>query len=137
MRFGLIARRSTPTNEALASESPLGWHWEQMTPEQALDSLVAGDVAVGRLDVLPTLDEPPRDASAVAVAAAAAVGASLVGVDLLPDAGGWTVLELNGAVELTHDYAPWGDVFAEIVSVLSSAALDRRAGRSPLAADIA
>jgi ribosomal protein S6--L-glutamate ligase len=291
MRFGLIARRSTPTNAALASESALGWYWEQMTPEQALDTLVAGDVAVGRLDVLPTLDgmddglwalgalaargvvvlndppallashdklltarllrragvphpralhvrdarpapvprvpvvvkprfgswgsevrrcddyasleaaldeirgaawyrrhgalvqelvpprgydlrivvaegrvigsvfriaapgewrtnialggvrrsvdQPPRDASAVAVAAAAAVGASLVGVDLLPAAGGWTVLELNGAVELTHEYAPWGDVFAEIVSVLSRAALDRRAGRTSLAADIA
>jgi RimK family alpha-L-glutamate ligase len=291
MRLALIARRSTRTNAELADACTLGWRWEPMTPEQALDVLVAGDVALGRLDVLPTLDgmddglwalgalaargvvvlndppallgshdklltarllrragvphprtlhvregrpapvprvpvvvkprfgswgsevrrcddyaslesaleeiretawyrrhgalvqelvpprgydlrivvaegrvmgsvfriaapgewrtnvalggvrrpvaHPPRDATAVAVAAAAATGASLVGVDLLPDDGGWTVLELNGAVELTHDYAPWGSVFAEIASVLARAALDRLADRPSLAADIA
>ena len=47
------------------------------------------------------------------------------------------MLELNGAVELTREYAPWGDVFAEIALVLGRAALDRLAGRSHLAADIA
>jgi RimK family alpha-L-glutamate ligase len=292
MRLALIARRSTPTNEELAAACAYGWRWEQMTPEQALDVLVAGDVALGRLDVLPTLDgvddglwalgalaargvavlndppallgshdklltarllrraglphphtvhirdgrptpvprvpvvvkprfgswggevrrcddyvslegalgeiretawyrrhgalvqalipprgydlrivvaegrvvgsvfriaaqgewrtnvalggvrrpvvRPPRDASAIAIAAAAATGASLVGVDLLPDAGGrWTILELNGAVELTRDYAPSLDVFAEIACVLARAPLDRRVGRTSLAADIA
>jgi glutathione synthase/RimK-type ligase-like ATP-grasp enzyme len=81
--------------------------------------------------------QPPRDACAIAVAAAAAVGASLVGVDLLPHGDGWTVLELNGAVELTHEYAPWGDVFAEIASVLARSGLDRRAGYPSLTADIA
>lgn len=291
MRLALIARRSTPTNQELASACVLGRRWEQMTPERALDVLVAGDVALGRLDVRPTLDgvddglwalgalaargvvvlndppallsthdklltarllrragvphprtlvvragrpapvprvpvvvkprfgswgsevrrcddyaslesaleeiretpwyrrhgvlvqelvpprgydlrvvvaegrvvgsvfriaapsewrtnvalggvrrpvaDLPRDATAIAVAAAAASGASLVGVDLLPREDGWTVLELNGAVELTRDYAQWGDVFVEIATVLTRTALERRSGRSTVAADIA
>ena len=57
---------------------------------------------------------PPPDAEATALAAAAAVGADLVGVDLLPaPAGGWFVLELNGAVDFTDEYSIDGrDVFA-------------------------
>ena len=291
MRLALIARRSTPTNDALAAAGGSALRWEHMTPEHALDTLVAGDVALGRLDVLPTLDgmddglwalgalaargvvvlndpaallgahdklltsrlltragiphprtlharrgrpmpvpnlpvvvkprygswglevrrcddypslvgaleevrdsawfrrhgalvqelvpprgydlrivvaagqvvgsvfrvaasgewrtnvalggvrrpveHPPAEASALAIDAATATGASLVGVDLLPDARGWTVLELNGAVELTREYAPWGDIFAEIASLLGRAGVDRRADRFPLAADIA
>jgi tetrahydromethanopterin:alpha-L-glutamate ligase len=291
MRFAIIARRPTPTNEELAAVVVPGPRWELMTPEQALDILVAGDVALGRLDVLPTLDgmddglwalgalaargvlvlndppallgthdklltarllrhagiphprtwhvrdgrpvpvprlpvvvkprfgswgsevhrcddydalhtalatvrdtawfgrhgalvqelvpprgydlrivvaegravgsvfriaapgewrtnvalggtrralaQPPHGATTIALAAAAATGASLVGVDLLPDGASWTVLELNGAVELTREYAPAGDVFAEIAFVLGRAAHDRLTGRSHLAADIA
>jgi len=292
MRFAIVARRPTPTNEALAAaNTPGGPRWELMTPEQALDTLVAGDVALGRLDVLPTLDgmddglwalgalaargvvvlndppallgahdklltarllrhegiphprtwhirdgrpvpvprlpvvvkprfgswgsevercddydtleaslarvrdtawfarhgalvqelvpprgydlrivvaegravgsvfriaapgewrtnvalggtrrplaQPPRGATTIALAAAAVTGASFVGVDLLPDGASWTVLELNGAVELTGEYAPFGDVFAEIAFVLGRAALDRLTGRADLAADIA
>jgi [lysine-biosynthesis-protein LysW]---L-2-aminoadipate ligase len=56
MRFALIARRTTPTNEALAGAAVDGLRWELMTPEQALDELRPGDAALGRLDVLPTLD---------------------------------------------------------------------------------
>ena len=53
--------------------------------------------------------DPPPEASALAVAAARATGASLVGVDLLPDGrGGWIVVELNGAVEFTAEYAGVG-----------------------------
>jgi len=292
MRFVIIARRLTPTNEALAAaDLPGGPGWELMTPEQALDVLVAGDVALGRLDVLPTLDgiddglwalgalaargvvvlndppallgahdklltarllrregiphprtwhvregrptpvpklpvvvkprfgswgsgvercddydtleislarvrdtswfarhgalvqelvpprgydlrivvaegravgavfriaapgewrtnvalggtrralgQPPRGATTIALAAAAATGASLVGVDLLPDGASWTVLELNGAVEMTSEYAPFGDVFAEVAFVLGRAALDRLTGHADLAVDIA
>ena len=49
---------------------------------------------------------PPPDAVALALAAARATGAALVGVDLLPDGrGGWTVVEINGAVEFTSEYA--------------------------------
>ena len=56
MRFALIARQTTPTNEALAEAVVDGLRWEPMTPEQALAELRPGDAALGRLDVLPTLD---------------------------------------------------------------------------------
>ena len=267
MRFALVAVRSTQTNGSLAWANVDGVCWEQMTPEEALGRLRAGDAALGRLDVLPTLDgiddgmwalgalqargvtvlndvsalyathdklltarllrrvglphprtahvrpdrpfaavrppvvvkprfgsggqgvtwcadedelvetlsslsstpwferqgvlvqelvppqgydlrilvaagrvvgaifriaadgewrtnvalggvrrpvpDPPQAACEIALAAARAAGAALVGVDLVPDADGdWTVIELNGAVEFTHEYEPGGDVFA-------------------------
>jgi RimK family alpha-L-glutamate ligase len=67
--------------------------------------------------------DPPAGARALAVEAAAALGADLVGVDLLPDGnGGWTVLELNGAVDFTGEYSlDGGDVFADVVSALEPA----------------
>ena len=75
-----------------------------------------------------TVPEPPPDAAALALDAARATGAALVGVDLLPDGrGGWVVAELNGAVEFTQEYAPWHDVFAETASALVREALDRSA----------
>lgn len=74
--------------------------------------------------------EAPRDASGIAVAAAWATGGSLVGVDLLPDGhGGWTVIEVNGAVEFTREYAPWGDVFADAALALAHEARERVACR--------
>jgi RimK family alpha-L-glutamate ligase len=65
---------------------------------------------------------PPRDACRLAVEAASAFGIDVVGVDLLPDGcGGWIVLELNGAVDLTAEYSvAGGDVFAEIMRSLAS-----------------
>jgi [lysine-biosynthesis-protein LysW]--L-2-aminoadipate ligase len=61
--------------------------------------------------------EPPPAACALARAAAAAVGADLVGVDLLPTAaGGYTVIELNGAVDFTPSYGE--DVFARVAGML-------------------
>jgi RimK family alpha-L-glutamate ligase len=67
---------------------------------------------------------PPPEARAVAIAAAAAVGGDLVGVDLLPSGvGGWVVLEVNGAVDFNGLYAPEGDVFAAVRDAL----LDARA----------
>ncbi len=63
---------------------------------------------------------PPPDARATAIAAAAAVGADLVGVDLLPSDAGWVVLELNGAVDFTTDYSLEGrDVFDEVARALT------------------
>jgi len=57
--------------------------------------------------------DPPRPAIELALGAAAAVGADLVGVDLLPIAGdGWAVIELNGAVEFNDEYSLGADVFA-------------------------
>ena len=269
MRLALIAQRPTPTNELLAGVLVDGLGWEPMSPEQALAELRPGDAALGRLDVLPTLDgiddgmwvlgalearrvvvlndaaalfathdklltarllrraglphprtahirpdrpfpavrppvvvkprfgsgghavtlcpdedalvdtlarlssqpwfehqgvlvqelvppqgydlrilvagqrivgaifriaaegewrtnialggsrrpvaDPPQQACEIALAAAHAAGTALVGVDLVQDGlGGWTVLELNGAVEFTREYQPAGDVFADV-----------------------
>jgi RimK family alpha-L-glutamate ligase len=69
--------------------------------------------------------EPPPAAAALSVWAAAAAGADLVGVDLLPDGdGGWTVLELNGAVEFTTEYALGRDPFAAAIEALAEPAPD-------------
>jgi RimK family alpha-L-glutamate ligase len=68
---------------------------------------------------LPTT--PPAEAIRLAVAAAAAVGGSLVGVDMLPDGhGGWVVLEVNGAVEFNEEYSFAGDVFASTAEALAA-----------------
>jgi RimK family alpha-L-glutamate ligase len=73
---------------------------------------------------------PPPAARAVALAAAAAIDADLVGVDLVPaDAGTWVVLELNGAVDFTNTYSLNEDVFGAVVDAL-------RVGEEP-AADLA
>jgi [lysine-biosynthesis-protein LysW]---L-2-aminoadipate ligase len=59
---------------------------------------------------------PSFEARRIAVEAAAAIGADLVGVDLLPTRSGYIVLELNGCVDFTTDYSlPGGDVFFDAV----------------------
>jgi len=55
MRRVLIARSSTPTNLALADPSGIPG-WELLAPDVALRELRPGDGALGRLDVLPTVD---------------------------------------------------------------------------------
>jgi hypothetical protein len=46
-----------------------------------------------------------------------------VGVDLVPDvAGGWTIIELNGAVEFTDEYNVTEDVFDVAAAGLAHAA---------------
>lgn len=68
--------------------------------------------------------DPPEQACFLARTAAAAAGAELLGVDLLPDAeGGWIVLELNGAVEFTRAYALDRDPFVAAAWELSRVAL--------------
>jgi RimK family alpha-L-glutamate ligase len=63
--------------------------------------------------------EAPPAARAIALAAAAACGGDLVGVDLLPaGGGGWIALEVNGAVDFTPAYARAGDVFAAAVEAI-------------------
>jgi RimK family alpha-L-glutamate ligase len=72
---------------------------------------------------------PPPDAVSLALAAARATGASLVGIDLLPDGRGrWTVAEINGAVEFTSEYAlqTGHDPFAEAAFRLGRAAVCAR-----------
>lgn len=96
--------------------------------------VVAGEVVIGAASRVAAAGEwrtnvslggtlenvtPPADARALAVAAARAVGADLVGVDLLPVDGGLTVLELNGAVNFNQVYAlEGGDAFEATAAAL-------------------
>ncbi len=75
---------------------------------------------------------PPRAATELALAAAAAADADLVGVDLMPTRdGGWVVIELNGAVEFTDEYSLDRDIF----TVATEALVDTVSSRyRPLAA---
>jgi RimK family alpha-L-glutamate ligase len=130
--------------EALARVRHRGWYLrhgaivQELIPPQGYDLriLVAAGRVVGAVYRLaaagewrtnvalggvrrPVLEPPPK-AAALAVAAARSIGTALVGVDLLPTAlGGWVVAELNGAVEFSSDYAPYGDVFAETALALT------------------
>ena len=63
MRFAVVTSRSTPASEALAANSPQAVEGLVLTPDEALTSLEPGDLALGRLDVAPTLDgtEPGLD----------------------------------------------------------------------------
>jgi RimK family alpha-L-glutamate ligase len=67
---------------------------------------------------------PPDEARAIALGAAAAVGGDLVGIDLLPsDLGTWVVLEVNGAVDFNGMYTLGDDVYDEARQALGSRAL--------------
>jgi RimK family alpha-L-glutamate ligase len=65
--------------------------------------------------------EPPPVAVELALAAAAASGLDLVGVDLLPTGpGGFSVIELNGAVDVRPLYGlGTGDVYADAIAALA------------------
>jgi ribosomal protein S6--L-glutamate ligase len=63
--------------------------------------------------------ELPPGTEALALRAARAVGIDFAGVDLLPRGDGWTVLELNGAVDYDSNYAlPGADPFTSILDGL-------------------
>jgi RimK family alpha-L-glutamate ligase len=117
---------------------------QELVPHHGRDLrlVVAGDRVVGAISrVAPpgewrtnvTLGavreqvEPAPETVRLALEAARTLGASLIGVDLLPlPTGGWTIIELNGAVEFTHEYAPGRDVFADTCLALRQAMLDRQ-----------
>jgi RimK family alpha-L-glutamate ligase len=67
--------------------------------------------------------ELTQAAIALGESAVAAVGADLVGIDLLPlPAGGYTVLELNGAADFDGRYSlPGRDVYADIARAIGFA----------------
>ena len=62
--------------------------------------------------------EPPPVARALALSAARAARADLVGIDLLPTRNGFVVVELNGAVDFRPAYAPGRDPFSDAVAAL-------------------
>lgn len=63
--------------------------------------------------------ELPEGTESLALAAARAVGVDLAGVDLLPVQDGWTILELNGAVDYDRRYAlPGLDPYLSILDGL-------------------
>jgi [lysine-biosynthesis-protein LysW]---L-2-aminoadipate ligase len=59
-----------------------------------------------------------RGPSEIALAAAVAVDADFVGVDLLPSSEGYLVLEVNGAVEFDGTYSVSGDIYEEAAGAL-------------------
>jgi RimK family alpha-L-glutamate ligase len=113
---------------------------QELIPPQGHDLrlVVAGNTVVGAIRRVAAEGEwrtnvalgarreptvPPASACELALAAARAIEADLVGVDLLPTPdGGYVVLELNGAVEFTQEYAlEPGDVFGRAVDALLTA----------------
>jgi glutathione synthase/RimK-type ligase-like ATP-grasp enzyme len=63
--------------------------------------------------------DPPPAARELALAAAAAAEADLVGIDLMPTGDGdWVVIEMNGAVEFTDAYSLDRNVFAAAAEAL-------------------
>ena len=144
-----LACNESELEAAVASVSECGWFASQgalvqdLVPPRGYDLrvLVAGGEPVGSIRrraargewrtniALGGTREPaaaPPDAIEIALAAAAAAGASLIGVDLLPTDDGWVVIEINGAVDFTHEYAPGGDVF-----VAAARALERSIAVAP------
>jgi RimK family alpha-L-glutamate ligase len=79
--------------------------------------------------------ELPPGASELALETARAVGIDFAGVDLLPRGDGWTVIELNGAVDFDAEYALTGiDPYAAILAGLGIAAPELGEARRPTAA---
>jgi [lysine-biosynthesis-protein LysW]---L-2-aminoadipate ligase len=75
--------------------------------------------------------QAPPAAIRMALAAARAAGTTLAGIDMLPTQDGFTILEVNGAVEFTPDYRPGEDVFREAIQEIVRAAEPRVEGTLP------
>ena len=69
----------------------------------------------------------PLLARTLALAAAQAIRADLVGVDLLPTGNGYVIAELNGAVDVQPWYRYDGDVYGDAVFELMRSVRDRLA----------
>jgi glutamate carboxypeptidase len=108
---------------------------ELVTPRgYDLRVVVAGGTTVGAIERVAAAGEwrtnislggsrrpcvPSATASALAEAAAAAVGADLVGVDLLPADSGYVIVELNAAVDFNGTYSlPGRDLYGDLAVAL-------------------
>jgi len=81
-----------------------------------------------RLARRPQRADLPPLAGTLALAAAAAIGGDLVGVDLLPTRAAFAISEINGAVDFGPSYAlDFDDVYTYAVLELLRAARRRRA----------
>jgi glutathione synthase/RimK-type ligase-like ATP-grasp enzyme len=77
------------------------------------------------------LPRVPAAARALAVRAASALRGQLVGVDLLPTPdGGWTVLEVNGAVQFGDAYG--GDIHRRAAGLLVREACRSQSASPPI-----
>jgi len=155
-RFGswgrdvVLCRTREELDEALERAAFRGWFREQgalaqeLVPPQGWDLRIV--VAAGRVVgaarrlaapgewrtnvALGGHSEPaaaPLLARTLALAAAQAIRADLVGVDLLPTGNGYVVAELNGAVDVKPWYRYDGDVYADAVFELMRSVHDRLA----------
>jgi [lysine-biosynthesis-protein LysW]--L-2-aminoadipate ligase len=155
-RFGswgrdvVLCRTREELDEALERAAFRGWFREhgalvqELVPPQGWDLRIV--VAAGRVVgaarrlaapgewrtnvALGGHSEPaaaPLLARTLALAAAQAIRADLVGVDLLPSGNGYVVAELNGAVDIRPWYRYDGDVYADAVFELMRSVHDRLA----------
>jgi len=155
-RFGswgrdvVLCRTRDELDEALARVAYRGWFREhgalaqELVPPQGWDLriVVAGGRVVGSARRIAAPGEwrtnvalggraepvaPPPLARTLALAAAQAIRADLVGVDLLPTQNGYVVVEVNGAVDFRPWYASDGDVYVDAVFELLRSVHDRLA----------
>ena len=112
---------------------PTGWDLRVIVAGDSVVGAVRREAAPGewRTNVALGAERVPVTPSPAAVflalAAARATSAALVGVDLLPTPdGGYTILEVNGAVDFTRAYRPEGDIFRETVTELCRFAREAR-----------
>jgi [lysine-biosynthesis-protein LysW]--L-2-aminoadipate ligase len=155
-RFGswgrdvVLCRTRDELDEALERASFRGWFREhgalaqELVPPQGWDLRIV--VAAGRVVgaarrlaapgewrtnvALGGHSEPaaaPLLARTLALAAAQAIRADLVGVDLLPTGNGYVIAELNGAVDVQPWYRYDGDVYGDAVFELLRSVRDRLA----------
>jgi RimK family alpha-L-glutamate ligase len=136
LNAALVAIRERPWYDATGAVA------QKLVQPQGYDLriVVAGGVVVGAARRVAVLGEwrtnvalggrrepvdPPDDARAIALGAAAAVGGDLVGVDLLPAGlGSWVVLEVNGAVDFNGTYSLADDVYEEARRALACRSVD-------------
>ena len=159
-RFGswgrdvVLCRTREELDEALERAAFRGWFREhgalaqELVPPQGWDLRIV--VAAGRVVgaarrlaapgewrtnvALGGHSEPaaaPLLARTLALAAAQAIRADLVGVDLLPTGNGYVIAELNGAVDVQPWYRYDGDVYADAVFELMRSVHDRWPSQSP------